>query len=171
MDIILYLFVATALLLATLATISIWAPRRFTVKASALILVVMLLPLTYLSFAALLSRPKPVSREWALSATKEATVIASTVQEGRGIYLWLKTANSPEPRAYKLPWNRDLAQQLQDAKREAEKNGGGLAMRMPFEKTWDNREPKFYAMPQPAMPPKDPPGGGPQVHMRPEGAA
>ena len=28
-------------------------------------------------------------------------------------------------------------------------------MRLPFEPTLDRREPKFYAPPQPALPPKD----------------
>ena len=171
MDTIIYLFGGTIALLAALASISIWAPRRFAIKAAALGAATLLLPLCYLSLAALLSRPKPVSLEWVRGSMKEATVIASTVQEGRGIYLWLQTADVREPRAYMLPWNREIAQQLQDAKREAEKNGGGLAMRMPFEKSWDNREPKFYALPQPAMPPKDPPPGGPRIHLRPEGAA
>jgi hypothetical protein len=28
-------------------------------------------------------------------------------------------------------------------------------MRLPFEPTLDDREPKFYALPQPPLPPKD----------------
>jgi len=48
-----------------------------------------------------------------------------------------------------------LAQQLQNAMREAEENGTGLRMRLPFENSLDMREPKFYALPQPALPPKD----------------
>ena len=28
-------------------------------------------------------------------------------------------------------------------------------MRLPFEATLDDREPKFYALPQPPLPPKD----------------
>lgn len=41
-------------------------------------------------------------------------------------------------------------------------------MRQPFEPTLDRREPKFDALPQPALPPKDDPGG-PAVILGPPG--
>ena len=37
---------------------------------------------------------------------------------------------------------------------------------MPFESSLDDREPMFYAMPQPAMPPKDYERGGPLVYRQ-----
>lgn len=80
---------------------------------------------------------------------------AATRSEGEGIYLWLQLSDAPEPRAYLLPWSRDLAEQLQAARREAEQNDTQLQMRLPFEPSLDDREAKFYAMPQPALPPKD----------------
>jgi hypothetical protein len=39
--------------------------------------------------------------------------------------------------------------------RKAEEQGGDVRMRTPFEPSLDDREPKFYALPQPAPPPKD----------------
>jgi hypothetical protein len=60
-----------------------------------------------------------------------------------------------EPRAYVLPWNRDTAERLQQAQREAQQQGGDVRMRLPFEPSLDDREPQFYAPPQPALPPKD----------------
>jgi hypothetical protein len=54
-----------------------------------------------------------------------------------------------------LPWSRDLAEQLQTARREAEQNDTQVQMRLPFEPSLDDGEPKFDAMPQPALPPKD----------------
>lgn len=47
-----------------------------------------------------------------------------------------------------------LAEELEKARAEAEKNGTPLVMRLPFERSYDNRERKFYAMPQPALPDK-----------------
>jgi hypothetical protein len=41
-------------------------------------------------------------------------------------------------------------------------------MTMPFESSLDDREPMFYAMPQPAMPPKDDQEGSPLVHRQPD---
>ena len=150
-----YLFGATVLVAALLANIGIWAPRRTAVRVSALLVSMLFIPLAYASAAALLSRPKPVSLEWVQGAAAEAAVLGSSIEEGRAIYIWLQLRNSPQPRAYTLPWNREVAEQLQEARREAERQGTGLVMRMPFEHSWESREPKFYALPQPALPPKD----------------
>jgi hypothetical protein len=60
-----------------------------------------------------------------------------------------------EPRAHVLPWDRASALPLQQALREAERQGSGVQMRLPFEPSLDDLEPKFYALPQPALPPKD----------------
>jgi hypothetical protein len=38
-------------------------------------------------------------------------------------------------------------------------------MRLPFEPSLDQREAKFYALPQPALPPKGHAGPGPQLYQ------
>jgi hypothetical protein len=105
--------------------------------------------------AHLLSLPKPVALEWWLTNAPSATVLGSTVRENEAIYVWLQLEQVAEPRAYALPWNRDLAEQLQTAQREANESQSQVRMRLPFEPTLDDREPKFYALPQPPLPPKD----------------
>lgn len=160
------IFVLAALGAAVLATIGIWAPRKLWIRAAAVATTLALLPIGYTAFADLLSRPKPMALEWLNRQATEATVLAATIREGEGIYVWLQYSGPDEPRAYVMPWSRDVAEQLQKAMREAEQNGGGLMIRLPFERSWDPREPKFYAMPQPALPPKD--GGGPaEVYEQP----
>ncbi len=149
-----FLFSAAAVMLGVLATITVWAPRRLGVKLVALTVALLFLPLWYAALADLLSRPKPVALEWWLTA-EEATVLGGVLKEGEGIYLWLQIEGVEEPRAYVLPWDRGLAEQLQKAMREAEEGNGRLKMRLPFEPSWDNHEPKFYAPPQPAPPPKE----------------
>jgi hypothetical protein len=153
-------FALAAILAAVLGSIAVWAPRRLRVKATALCAAGLFMPLGYAGFADLLSRPKPVQFEWWMAHAEEATVLASQVREGEALYLWLQVEGSDEPRAYRLPWNQDLAQQLQDASREAENNGSGVRMRLPFEPSLDTREPKFYALPQAPLPPKDGEQGG-----------
>jgi len=59
-----------------------------------------------------------------------------------------------KPRAYELPWTREMARQLQQAEREAEANGTGVLMTLPFEGTEDDLEQRFYPAPQEALPPK-----------------
>jgi hypothetical protein len=103
----------------------------------------------------LLSLPKPASFEWWLTRSAEATVLGNTMHEDKAIYLWLQLDGVLEPRAYVLPWDRKLAEELQQAAREAEEQQSGVRMRLPFEPSLDDRQPRFYALPQPALPPKE----------------
>lgn len=161
-----YLFAGVAVLAGVVTSISIWAPRRLWLKLTALGAAGLFLPIGYLSLAHLLSLPKPVALEWWLSNAASATVLGFMMQEDEAIYLWLQLDEAPEPRAYALPWNRNLAEQLQTARREAEQSQSQVKMRLPFEPSLDDREPKFYAMPQPPMPPKDLGRAPPQVYDR-----
>jgi hypothetical protein len=161
------LFVAATLLAAVLTLISIWAPRRLPIKGTALATSMLFLPLGYASLVDLLSKPKPVELEWWLrEAAEDAEVLASRLVEGEGIYLWLQLPDVAEPRAYVLPWDRASAEQLQEAKREADQEGGGVQMRLPFEPSLE-REARFYARPQPAPPPKDLADSPPRLYQPP----
>jgi hypothetical protein len=160
------LFGAALVIAGALAAIAIAAPRRTWVRFTALAVAVLFVPLGYAALSDLLSRPKPVDLEWARQATGEATLLGATIAEDEGIYVWLQIAGLPEPRAYVLPWNRDVAQELQDAMNEAERNGSGVVMNLPFEPSLDPREPRFHALPQPALPPKDG-GRAPDVYEQP----
>ena len=114
-----YLFGAVALLAGALSSITIWAPRRLAIKVLALGGVTLFLPAAYAGFAQLLALPKPVALEWWQANAEEATVLAASMREDEAIYLWLQLKDVPEPRAYSLPWQRELAEQLQAAQREA----------------------------------------------------
>jgi hypothetical protein len=149
------LFVIAAILAATLSLISIWAPRRLAIKGTALATSVLFLPVSYASLVDLLSKPKPIDLEWWRTEASQAEVLASRPVENEGIYLWLQLPDVAEPRAYVLPWNRASAEQLQQAMRDAEQNGGNVRMHLPFEPSLEDGERKFYAQPQPAPPPKD----------------
>ncbi len=147
-------FAVLAGLAAVLANISIWAPRKVWVKVTALVTTALFLPAAYVSLADLLSRPKPVDIEWGKAELAEATVLGASMKEDEAIYLWLGIEGLAEPRAYVMPWNQEMAQQLQDAQRAAEAEGNGVRMTQPFERSWDKRERRFYAAPQPPLPDK-----------------
>jgi hypothetical protein len=170
MQLLMSLFALATLLAAGLATISIWSPRKLWVKVGAVLLAACFMPISYASFTDLLSKPKPVALEWFNRSMTEATVLSARMQEGEAIYLWLQLPNSPEPRYYKIGWSEEVAKQLQQAMREAEKNQGGMRMEMPFENTWDTDKPMFYALPQPKLPEKNGEEGGgdkPMVYQHP----
>ena len=161
------LFVFALVLAGILASISIWAPRRVWVRTCAVMTAILFLPLAYAGLADLLSKPKPVNLEWAHRNVPEATVLAAQLREGEGIFLWLKIDGVEEPRSYVLPWDRKVAEQLQEGMRDAETNKNGLRMKMPFETSLDEREPRFYALPQPVLPPKDRDPDGPLMYQHP----
>ena len=163
------LFVATVALAGLLTLISLWTPRRLAVKGTALATGVLLLPLSYASLTDLLSRPKPIDLGWWQTHAEEATVLGSQLKEGQGIYVWLQLPDVAEPRSYVLPWSRATAEQLQAAERAAaqQQGGGSVQMRLPFEPSLEDREPLFYAKPQPAPPPKDTTDPGPQIYQPP----
>jgi hypothetical protein len=161
------MFVLTAALAGVLAAISLWTPRRLAIKGMALLTTALFLPLAYASLVDLLSRPKPVDLEWWQSNAEEATVLGAQLQESQAIHLWLQLPGVAEPRSYVLPWNRETAERLQEAQREAEEQGGDVRMRLPFEPSLDTLEPKFYAQPQPALPPKDHAEQAPQLYQPP----
>lgn len=161
------LFVIALVLAAILASIGVWAPRKLWVRTCAVLVASLFLPLAYASFADLLSKPKPVNLEWAHRNVPEATVLAAQLREGEGIFLWLKFEGVNEPRSYVLPWDREVAEQLQEGMREAEANQNGLRMKMPFQLSLDNNEPMFYAVPQPTLPPKDRDDSGPLQYQHP----
>ncbi len=149
-----HLFAASAALAAVLAAICIWSHRRLWVKISAVLATALFIPTIYLSYADLLSRPKPASLEWWHRDASEATVVGSKLREGEAIYVWIELADTNEPRAYRLPWQQELAKQLYGAQREAEAKGTKVQMRLPFKDRTEDQGPLFYALPQPPLPPK-----------------
>jgi len=156
------LFVLTTAAAIGLGFLVVWSRRRFALRVTATTLSVVLVGLFGASIVELLGRPKPVRLEWAERQGAEAEVLGSRLVEGKAIYLWLGLPGEPEPRAYVLPWNLETAKELQKALEEAEKNGGQTRARLPFEKSWEKREPKFYALPQPKLP--DKPTSPPPLH-------
>jgi hypothetical protein len=129
---------------------------------------VILIAVVYGGSVELLSRPKPLRLELRQQADK-AKVVAATMHEGEAIYVWLEFPGSEEPRAYALPWNMQMAQQLQSAMQEGQANGTDVNMSKPFEAGLDDREPKFYATPQQALPEKNYGGGETFIFHQPAG--
>ncbi len=156
MDYLMYLYTSAVVIAAALASIAVWAPRSLWPKLSALVLSGLLMASAYTSFVHLLGRPKPANLEWALAAVPDATVLGATMRENEAIYLWLKFEDNPEPQSYALPWNLEMAKELQKAMRQAEGRGTKVRMRKPFERSLERSEPMFYAEPQPALPLKEP---------------
>ena len=109
----------------------------------------------FFGYSDMLGRPKSTRLEVLRSGDQGAKVLGSYMVEGSGIYLWLLLPETSEPRYYQLPWDQKTANGLQKAIEEnAQQHGGGIAMQLPFERSWDKREPVFHPLPQPKLPDK-----------------
>jgi len=164
MNQILHLFGASLGLAAALAAIAIWSPRALWIKVGALAIATFFVPVAYVSVIELLSRPKPVALEWSRANLAEAKVLGADLREGESIYVLLRVPGVDEPRFYMLPWDRDLAEQLHKAQREAAQQGTDVRAKNLFRNGPErDQQPVFYARPQEARPPKTPPAYQPFV--------
>lgn len=132
MSILFYVFAGATGIAAALATIAIWAPRPTQVRLLAVAVTTLFLPVVYVQMAEMLSKPKPTSFEWYERQTEEAVVLGVSLHEGESIYLWLRLADSVEPRYYVVPWNLSLAERLEEAMDEALQSNSMILLKNPF---------------------------------------
>ncbi len=150
-------YVGFILLGMALAGIAVWSRRRLAPRVYAVVLFAGLLVVGFGSLADLLGRPKPAQFEWFRANAEGVEVLSSDIRENEAIYLWLRQAPGDPPRAYKLPWDIEVAKQLYGAQAQAQETGRGVRMRGRLQDSGDPTEPVFYPDPQEALPPKQVP--------------
>ena len=170
MSAMMYIYLAAAVVVTLLVLIAVRNAAPLRQKISALALAFLLFPLAFVALAELLSHSKPVALEWWSDRQADADVLAAHIEEGEGVHLWLMLDGEHEPRAFVLPWDLRMAEALQEALSQAERDGSEIKMRLPFERSFDKREPRFYALPMPSLPPKDQ-LQAPEVYEQPEQSA
>ena len=151
-------FISLALVLGLYAFIGMPLGNRRR-RAAVSVFFALVLAGLFFGYSDMLGRPKSTRLEVLRSRDSDAKVLGSYLLEGSGIYLWLQLPGVQEPRYYVLPWDQKTATALQKAVEEnAAQHGGGIVMQLPFERSWDKREPVFHPLPQPKLPEK---GGAP----------
>ena len=160
-------FVTLALLLGAFAFLGLPAmTRRRRVVVTSFFAV--LLALLFFGYSDMLGRPKSTALELARGGIDDVKLLGSYAAEGKGIYLWVQIPGVDEPRYYRMPWSVSAATALQEAQQQnSQDHGAGVRMKMPFELSWDRREPIFYPEPQPKLPDK-PRSSAPPVYQAPE---
>ena len=129
----------------------------------------LLIAALFFGYSDMLGRPKSTRLEVLRSGDKEAKVLGSYLLEGSGIYLWLLLPGTTEPRYYVLPWDQQAASALQKAIEDnAQQHGAGIVMQLPFERSWDKRDPVFHPLPQPKLPEKGAPAPPATTYTAPE---
>lgn len=151
MSVVFQYLILVVLFAGAMSSIAVWHTRLALARASAVLLFVLISGVTMLLCTVSLGVPKPSQIE--VVKVERATILAARLREGVAMYVLLLLPGNDEPRYYRLPWDQDMAQQLQKALEEAGE-GGTVEMKNPFERTWDRLEKKFYPEPQPKMPDK-----------------
>jgi len=124
---------------AALAAIAVWTPRKTYIRAAAVVVTALFIPIAYLGLQDLLSKPKPMENEWFKRHVDEAVVLGVSLEEGKAIYLWLRLDDSLQPRFYMLPWRTQLAEKLQNLIDEAIEEKAIVTIKNPFSKnSFDN---------------------------------
>ena len=149
---------------ALLASIAIWSPRRTPVRTLAVVLTALFVPIGYLGVTELLSQPKPMQHEWFKRHVDEATLLGVSLSEGQAIYLWLRLDDSLEPRFYVLPWQQQLAENLQNLVDEAIRDGASITISNPFaRKAFDDLGSMNMQIVRPPQLPMKPPSPPQQI--------
>lgn len=142
-----HLITATCLITLT-CIIAIKGNSKTEHKWYAVLFVALFIPATFLAYNDLLSRPKPISLEWA--STESATVISAVTIEDEAIWLWLQSDDGP--RSYVMPWSETKARELHEAQRQARESGQDLIVDKPFGDS--EGDIKFYPKPIQPLPEK-----------------
>ena len=158
MDILVYLFGALIAVGAGLASLAIWAPRLARVRIAALVITALFLPLGYVQYVELLSKPKPKNFEWFQRNVEEAEILGVSLKEGEAIYMWLRLDGAIEPRYYVFPWDLKLAERLEEDVYSAIGRNSKLIIKNPFERRMGDNlgDLNLKIVPPPVMPLKKP---------------
>ncbi|MDE2104726.1 MAG: hypothetical protein KGL39_46245 [Patescibacteria group bacterium] len=137
-------------ILSALAIIAIWSRKPTRARGMAVVALLVSLPLSLPIAASGLSWPVPWLPGLTVSTAKQ-TVIGFKLVEGEAIYVLI---DGNPPRYYKLPWSKGTAQHLQDAQRQAGKQGK-VGMKAGSGSFFSPGKPNIWAVPQQPNPPKD----------------
>ena len=95
------------------------------------------LSVSFISFNALLSQPKPTQFEWIYKQIKEVEIVSAIIVNKKAIYAWILFPGESKPRYYVFDWNKKQAERLQRAMQERRRNKSGkIMMKRPFD--YDN---------------------------------
>lgn len=144
--------VTLATILLAAALIVVWARRKTWLRAGAIPMAIV--AAVGGSFTMLSTLGFAVPLIAGLTAPSgEAPLLSAKLVVNEGIFI---TLDLPDvPRLYWLPWNKTLADELQEMLSNPD-NGGVTATVPPFEFSWDQSPPSFQPLPQPKVLPDKP---------------
>ncbi len=111
---------------------------------------------SYLSVGELLGRPKPVGvLTDVMPQVKEAAIHGAKMEPDVAIYLMLTWSGASSPRLIDFPWSAKMAKEIGDGlKSKSRGEIQELLIKLPFEFSFDEREPVIHPLPWPKPPAK-----------------
>lgn len=145
-------WLAVTIFLAFMALLVVWTRRQSILRPFAVACALFSAPAAAVAIATPLGWPVPLYG--GLTALGgEYPVLGVKMIAGKAIYVLVDTGD--EPRYYMIPWDRELADQLQDILDDP--GNEGAKIEIPMEFSWDKNKPQFHPLPQMKVLPDKPP--------------
>jgi len=157
-----YFFVVLAMLIA-FGFVTAWSRRNRVLRWGVVILTTVLLGSTWFVAYELLSRPKPITKEYLHYYMDSVKLLGFVAYPGEALHIWVENRQVWDtPRAYYKDWDREaerMVRMMQALKKKQQEEGGEIWMKNPFRYEWSlEDEQSFFEHknPWPAPRPKQP---------------
>ena len=136
-----------------LAMIAVWSRRGIKMRLTAILALIAITVLNYGALISLLGRPQPFGSFAGSTLDRDVVVLAVSIAEGHGIYLWLRHPQEHQPRYYEMKWSHEKAAALKQAMNRSTRENTTLMMNHDYETSLEiGKEPLFYTMPHERLP-------------------
>lgn len=148
------------LVLAVVTSLAIWSRRGSFARGWTVAAFLVSVPVSAGALTFALGWPVPFVAGL-IAPAGDWSVLGTKMIVGKGIYVLLDTGDVP--RHYVLPWDRKMADKIQELLDQGDANGG-MRMKVPnFDFSWERRDPpEIYALPQEKVLPDKPKQEEPQ---------
>jgi hypothetical protein len=135
----------TVSIAAVLTLFTIWSRKETRVRAAAIAVFLVAVGASPLVAPLALSWPKQIAEGF---TPGEYRVLGTKLLIGKGIYVLIDNGQNV-PQYLKFPWDKDMADKIQDMLDNPENEG--IKLTVPFEWSWDNNPPQFHPAPRPKV--------------------
>lgn len=148
------IWVVLVTVLAAVTSLAIWSRRGSFSRGWTVAAFIASAPISAAALAFALGWPVPFVAGL-IAPAGDWSVLGTKMIVGKGIYVLLDTGDVP--RHYVLPWDRKMADKIQELLDQGDAIGGMRMKVKPYEFSWEWRDPpEIYADPQPRVLPEKP---------------
>jgi hypothetical protein len=144
-------WIVLTVILGACAWVAVWSRRPTRLRLLSVAAFFLSSPVALVSLAVCLGWPVPLIGG-VTGPSGDYLILGSKLMPNEAIYILIDLGNAP--RYYVLPWNQDVAKQIQDA---IDNQSQMQVTIPPYEMSWERRKPlSFHELPQPKVLPDKP---------------